>query len=423
MNTLQAKIKGDKTAWASPLFRVARLFLLVLLVIMPWEAVTAGREMAMMGAALFLAAHLWLSPKRNLRATVLFWPLVFYILTAVLSLFSAVDFSYSLSEIRAEILKGLIVFYTGAHFVHDYRHLRQAWGALLVGVGLMTVAGLVLFFLRGGSPLAHFVRAGSLHNGYGGLGTYMSLVWPFLLLAPLAFGSRGLKSLWLALIPLTAFLAYLTFNRAAWLAMLLETGLCLLALSRHRLRAAALVLALCLALAAGLTALPGATHGERWSKLWERPQEVGGTAGDLMVLWRHSLQEISKHPFTGIGLGRHSFSLAYPEFRATHPPLLWHAHNMFLDISLQLGLQGLLAVLAIMAVLVAALWPRAVLTSGEAVSAFGAAAAIMVVGFCVRNLADDFFVKDSALLFWLLAGLALGAGCWRKEAVWDEAGS
>jgi O-antigen ligase len=173
---------------------------------------------------------------------------------------------------------------------------------------------------------------------------------------------------------------------------------------------------LCLALAAGLTALPGATHGERWSKLWERPEEVGGTAGDLMALWRHSLREIAKHPFTGIGLGRHSFSLAYPEFRATHQPLLWHAHNMFLDIGLQLGLQGLLALLAIMTVLVTTLWPRAALTSGDDVRIFGAAVAVMVVGFCVRNLADDFFVKDSALLFWLLAGLALGAGCWRKES-------
>ena len=31
----------------------------------------------------------------------------------------------------------------------------------------------------------------------------------------------------------------------------------------------------------------------------------------------------------------------------------------------------------------------------------------MVISFFVRNLSDDFFVDDSALLFWFLAGLAL----------------
>jgi hypothetical protein len=42
---------------------------------------------------------------------------------------------------------------------------------------------------------------------------------------------------------------------------------------------------------------------------------------------------------------------------------------------------------------------------------FGVAAAVMVVGFSVRNLADDFFVDDTGLMLWLLAGLALG-GRW-----------
>ena len=99
--------------------------------------------------------------------------------------------------------------------------------------------------------------------------------------------------------------------------------------------------------------LPGATHGEKWSKLWENPEEMGGTAGDLVAVWKHSAGEIAKHPLSGVGLGRHSFSKAYPEFRATHQPLLWHAHNMFVDIALQLGLQGLAAILWIMIALVA----------------------------------------------------------------------
>lgn len=158
----------------------------------------------------------------------------------------------------------------------------------------------------------------------------------------------------------------------------------------------------------------------KWSKLWESPEEMGGTAGDLVAVWKYSATEIAKHPFTGVGLGRHSFSKAYPEFRATHQPLLWHAHNMFMDLTVQLGLQGLAAILWIMIALVAALWPRSPPVRGDAISLFSGAAAVMVVGFCVRNLTDDFFVKDSALFFWLLSGLALGAGYWRKAGKSDK---
>jgi O-antigen ligase len=167
---------------------------------------------------------------------------------------------------------------------------------------------------------------------------------------------------------------------------------------------------LCL-VAALLVLVPGARHGERWQQLWENPARVGGTAGDLIAAWRHSLGEIADHPFRGIGLGRHSFSKAYPDFRARHQPLLWHAHNMFIELALQIGVQGLFAILWAFAALVAVLWPHAPPRRGDAAGLFGLATAVMVVGFSVRNLADDFFVDDSALLFWLLAGLALG-GRW-----------
>ena len=96
------------------------------------------------------------------------------------------------------------MFYAGVHFIQDLRHLRQAWGALLIGAAIMTAAGLAIFFLYGGSPLYPYVRAGSLHNGYGGMGTYLALVWPFLLLAPLAFDEAKSRPALYALVPLTA---------------------------------------------------------------------------------------------------------------------------------------------------------------------------------------------------------------------------
>ncbi|RJX33147.1 MAG: hypothetical protein C4525_09505 [Desulfarculus sp.] len=390
-------------------YRLARISLLVMLVILPLEAITALREIAMMAAALFLGLHFWARGQFRFRATVLVWPLAFYAATTVISLFTAVDFAYSLKELRAEVLKGVIIFYTAVHFVEDEEQLAQAWGALLLGLAALAVAGLILFVHQGGSLFNYAVRAGSLHSGYGTLGTYLVMVWPYLLLARRAWPRRLWRWPWAGLAAASALLAYATYNRAAWLALVVETGLCLLFLSRRRLRTAILLAAACLAALAVLFLAPGARHGEEWSLLLKDPLKTGGTAGDLLSAWRYSLRRLQENPFKGIGLGRHSFSKAYPDFRRTHQPLLWHAHNTFVDLALQLGVQGLAAIVLIMVVLTAALWPRSPPAAGEISAAFMAATAVMVVGFCLRNLFDDFFVDDTGMLFWLLSGLALGA--------------
>ena len=332
-------------------FRAARVMFLLLIIIMPWEAVTSLREICMVCGLLFLAAyHVW-AGDTDIRPTPLFWPLVFYVACAAFSLLSAVDFDYSLRELRAELLKGLIVFYTAAHYVKHRDHLEEAWRSLLIGAALMTLLGVFLFFTEGGSLMSHAKRAGSLHSGYGGLASYISLIWPFVLLAPLAWPESRLKPLLWALAPLTVFMAYITYSRACWGALVVESALLFMIFSKRRRLMAILALVMVLVMGAALFTLPGSRHGEKWARLMEKPEEVGGTTGDLIAVWQHAYRYLSENPFKGIGLGRHSFSKAFPEFRETHQPLLWHAHNMFVEIALELGLQGLAAVLIIMIVL------------------------------------------------------------------------
>lgn len=419
MSALQATAQrvGAAGNWADLSFRLARMFILTMLVIMPMEAITAAREVGLVGAALMLGLHLYLSGDFEFRPTPLLLPLAFYAACAAASLFTAVDFAYTLKEVRAEVLKGAIIFYSGVYFIRDMGHLRQCWNMLLVGAAIMGVAGLALFFLYGGSIFHHFVRAGSLHNGYGSFSTYLVTVWPFILLAPKGLDLGPWRRWWPVLVGVTALSAYVTYSRTCWAALVLESGLCLLVVGHHRLRAAAVTSAVCVMLIAVLFALPGSGHGERWARLWTDPQKVGGSAGDLMSLWRFSFKEITEHPFRGIGLGRHSFSKAFPEFRATHQPLLWHAHNMFVDLTLQLGVQGLVGILLVLAVLVGSLWPRSPPSGGDAAAWYGAATAIMVVGFAARNLTDDFFVDDKGLMFWLLAGLAMGARTLARQSL------
>ncbi|BEQ15192.1 O-antigen ligase family protein [Desulfoferula mesophila] len=401
-------LQWERPGLADAFYRMARLFALSLVFILPLESITAAREMAMVGMLLFLVLFLWARGGDRFRATVLFWPLLFYVAVTVFSLFTAVDMDYSLKELRSEVLRGLLFFYAGVHLIQEADNLKQFWGVILAGLAVMTSAGLFIFFNEGGSLFNHAVRAGSLHSGYGTLGTYLVLVWPYLLLAPLLWTGRGPRWLWAALLLATILMAYVTYNRAAWLAMLLQAAMCLVMLTSHRLRTLLLV-GLAALLAVGVMFMaPGSRHGESWDRLVSNPLKTGGTAGDLLTLWAYSYKQVKKDPFRGIGLGRHSFSKAYPKFRATHQPLLWHAHNTFVDLTLQLGVQGLVAILLIMGVLLWALWPNSPPRAGQEVQAFAAATAALVAGFCLRNLFDDFFVDDTGMMFWLLTGLALG---------------
>ena len=179
MTSFLPKTAEGPGVWAGPLFRLARIFLLTLLVIMPWEAVTAAREIAMVGAAFFLAASIWLSPDHLFRPTVLVWPLAFYVFTAAEPFLGGGLFLLPAGT-RAEILKGPYRVLRGRAFYPRPAPSAPGLGRLAGGRGHNDRGrpGVFLFIRR--QPAYPYVRAGSLHNGYGGMGTYLALIWPFL---------------------------------------------------------------------------------------------------------------------------------------------------------------------------------------------------------------------------------------------------
>ena len=136
-------------------------------------------------------------------------------------------------------------------------------------------------------------------------------------------------------------------------------------------------------------------------------QEIGGTGGDLIEIWKLAFRFFSERPFQGIGYGRNSFSEAFPQFRASHQPLLWHAHNTFLNIAFQTGIQGLLAFLWLIGVILVQTYRRGKTGLGSWSGLLNLAVWVMVIGFFIRNCFDDLYVDDSLLLFWFLVGAAL----------------
>ena len=130
---------------------------------------------------------------------------------------------------------------------------------------------------------------------------------------------------------------------------------------------------------------------------------VDDPRGDL---WRFALGQIAEHPWIGAGIGKWTMR---GEFGTQfHDPLRMHAHNVFLNRALETGLAGPCHLPVASCIARVAFWRLAWSDDGRN-AALGAAGLALVAGVIVKNLTDDFLVRQNALLFWSLAGAALGA--------------
>jgi len=192
------------------------------------------------------------------------------------------------------------------------------------------------------------------------LGGTVVFYFPFVLSL---FGGRPPRRRWLwrlgiacATLGIAGLLA-LTQSRSAWLgmwggalALLLLWALMPLAKSPRRWLLAAAAGLLLLAMVGTWLIGP-----ERLQRLIEEPS--GMTAlGSLTSLnfryevWRWALAAVQDFPFTGCGLGtfRQVVRLLYP-VNVTPTYDIAHAHNIFLQVALDVGLPGLIAYLALLA--------------------------------------------------------------------------
>jgi hypothetical protein len=125
-------------------------------------------------------------------------------------------------------------------------------------------------------------------------------------------------------------------------------------------------------------------------------------------VWKKVGEEILAHPLTGAGFGRAVMSKAYPALlTADEDGEFWHPHNLVLEYGISAGVPGILAVLALFGSLARRFWRLA--CRGERLARLtGLAGTAMVAGVLARNMANDFFVRDGALLFWALGGMLFG---------------
>jgi O-antigen ligase len=368
------------------------------LFILPFPGTVSLRLLCLASAFLMALAcyRRWAPPPLPCKPAILAWALV-----AGLSVAYSFDPAYSLGEFKNEIGYGLMAYWAFFLFAHSLRQLSTLLAALGAAVVVIAVWG-----VAGALHTGTWNEAGG-HGGTGAASAFLAAVAPLFAVALLAPVKRPLRfALWVIVV-LVALAAIATRQRILWPVFLLEGALGALLVYRAaivRWSAGKALLGAGAAIAVAGLMLVGL---QQWREQTQSTRPIDADA--RLSVWPRAAARIVASPWQGVGLGRQATRKAYPDLQDPQDPLMWHAHNVFLNAGISMGLPGV-AALAFLFGSFLLQYARLVRAPERLTQLVGIAGILMVAGIIGRNLTNDFFVRDGSLLFWAANGALLGVG-------------
>ncbi|MCO5193962.1 MAG: O-antigen ligase family protein [Anaerolineae bacterium] len=368
---------------------------------------------AVLLAALFWPLR-WLATRKLWHGTPADWALVPVALAIPVSLWASADHTITI-PVAWQLALGLLALYAVVHWSSTASRVH-------VVVILLALAGLGLALL---TPLAVTDRTALLSIALRPLPALPVLIAD-------GVNANIMAGVLVLLFPLPVALLLFAFSSLAWwerLLLLLVTGavggMVVLLTSRGALLALGVVMVVLIAL--------------RWQRLrWIVPLAlVGGVAvivavgpttilnqlavgGDIsslsgrLEIWSRALYMLEDFPITGIGMGMFGTvaDILYPFFLAP-PGSIPHAHNLVLQVGVDLGLPGLIGWLATLFIVIAVTWRLYQFgrKSNDAIQAgIGAGLLLSQLAMLTHGLLDaPVWASRTADMAWLVWGVALAA--------------
>jgi len=366
----------------------------VLLFILPFPGTVALR-LAALATGLALCAWSW--RKDGFPQVPAGYALIFWAVCALVSLAAAIDPAYSLGEIKNEIGYTMAAYLGFITLTRTRADAQFLIAALMLGSLALAAIALWEYWSSDSSYWNEFGRAG----GSGSYSSYLLALLPALLWGGYVLSHKHRWSMVTGMIGLQLAVAVLAGQRAFWLVFALQALLALyllrargfITIAAPRLRAISVAALILCALA-----LAGAT-ARRDTLAWSQDPRL--------TTWPAVAARILEHPLAGQGFGREIMKKAYPDLLSAKYPAVWHAHNLFLNYGMSLGLPGIIALILVFFALLRTFWGLS-RAEDRIVAMAGICGLLLVTGVVARNLTNDFFQRDLALLFWSIAGMLLG---------------
>ncbi|MEI6300097.1 MAG: O-antigen ligase family protein [Betaproteobacteria bacterium] len=388
-------------------FEPALLPFMLLLAILPFPGTVALRLICL-AAAFAYAVYAWkrlVVPPFPFKVVLVVWVLI-----VLASLFYAVDPTYSLGEIKNELGYTMMAFVAFFAICSDEK--RMKWMLFALTVSALLLCSMAL--------LAQAPTGGWDHNGWhGGVATYamyIAALVPAMVLLVFFYEDVNLRFLAiLALVFLFAAGLY-SAQRIIWPVLFLQVCVAIFFYrKRFGLDAARIAAVLCILALVAAIVLFSIQKARVDNYQWNATASVQMNNDDRMVFWPKVMARIMEHPLSGAGFGRGVMNKAYRDIMPSSNNDLWHAHNLVLNYGISMGIPGMLVILLLFGALVRQ-YLQFCRSADRKLKLLGVCGIALVSGIFARNMVNDLFLRDGALLFWALNGSFLGLGLRMKAA-------
>ncbi len=372
-------------------------------------------------------------------------PIAIFLLAALISVAFAVDRQTALRALREEVIGPLVYVLLALCCLRTRQDMKRLLGAFLGCALVVAFAGLIqyFFFAQQLQPPAGDGRAHAMYGSANSIGLFFDYALPIgvaLLVFQVSKALNARGKWWPSLVILLGFVplvGVLYLSQSLGSALALPVALLfILALSvrsRKKLLIGTIVLVVLIA-AAGIVLRHQITH---FLATWHDNSKGISTVSKRYYLWISAWHMIQAHPVFGVGMDNwlchYSLNTVCTVSKTTQPhywvitipgtnlptglhdePNLSHPHDIFLHVWVSMGIFGLLAFVAVLA-LFYWLFARIVRTVRSAASAEIAGLEWIVVGvggsmlaaLCQGLIDSAFLEQDLAFCFWMLVAALL----------------
>ncbi len=312
----------------------------------------------------------------------------------------------------------IFVYFPASNILRDRRILHHTVAALLTSGVISAIFGIYQHFAlpRFQDSLDHAAlgyingRVSSFfRDGPSIFAIYLLLLFPLCLY--LLTAAKRIYSRFFALFPLGLTVAALiyTWSRGAWVGAIVAFLLFVILAFRQRPTVLLIILA---AIPLILLLLPDSAIQYRFASI--------GNMADTSIAfrlstWKGAWNLFTDHIFAGVGAGTVSFAHAYPMYALPGTETVAHAHNLFLEMGIELGIFAPIIFILLIVVLAVITFTRPICRGSNDVRLLQVSAFAAVIGALAQSMTDYIFYNSRIVfLFFLLVGMVVA--CARRQA-------
>jgi O-antigen ligase len=296
------------------------------------------KSLSLAVVAVLWIARLILERRFTFIRTRLWWPVIIFTVITILSVIVSINVDYSLRNIKKYTFISVFLFFAIVNNVRDLKDVKILLLALMISTGVFSLLALIDYFLfepSFGSRLSFRY----LDKNLGRFSVFYDIVIP-INLALIFITKDKIKRVLFGLVFLLSITTIFFMQmRASYLVIFLSL-LAITFVYRKKLFVFMLIIPFLVAIMMPTNMV---TRAREMFKFGDY-MKSDGVLNYRIDTWKGAVRIIKENPALGLGVGKSNFGKTVKKFNDLNIPYD-HAHNIYLQIAVELGLLGLAAFL------------------------------------------------------------------------------